>query len=93
MDISRENYESWFLDYLDGRLDAGQQGILRAFLEFNPDLRLELESMEPVRLEAEDVRYEMKLALRKPSLNPDRRHLLEHFEDYCMLSIEKELSA
>ncbi len=93
MDISRANYESWFLDYLDGRLDAGQQEILRAFLEFNPDLKQELESMEPARLEAEDVRYEMKLALRKPSLNPDRRHLLEHFEDYCMLSIEKELSA
>ena len=92
MKINRDNYESWFLDYLDGELDAGREEILRSFLELNPDLREELEGLDPVSLDAGDIRYEMKLALRKPSPDPDRHELLDRFEDYCLLAAENQLS-
>ena len=50
MDISRNNYESWFLDYLDGRLNAAEEEILLSFLEFNQDLRTELGGFENLQL-------------------------------------------
>jgi hypothetical protein len=92
MNIRRDNYESWFMDYLDGRLTAGQVEILMAFLELNQDLRKELEGMEMARLDAEEVSYDLKAALLKPGLKPDHLFLRDHFEEYCLLSIEKQLS-
>jgi hypothetical protein len=41
MKISRQNYEQYFVDYLDGKLNDEQVGVLMSFLEFNPDLKEE----------------------------------------------------
>ena len=92
MDISRNNYESWFLDYLDGKLNAGQEEILMSFLDFNPDLKTELEECENLQLEAETSAYDMKASLRKPSGNPNVQDMLDDFEGYCVSSIEQQLS-
>ena len=48
MNIGRDNYESYFMDYLDGKLDTVQVEVLMSFLEFNPDLKQELEGLENV---------------------------------------------
>ena len=45
MRITRENYESIFIDYLDGKLPAGMEEELHAFLRENPDLDEELEGI------------------------------------------------
>ncbi|MBI1192663.1 MAG: hypothetical protein GC205_05755 [Bacteroidetes bacterium] len=41
MDINRENYESWFLDYIEGSLTAGQISQVHHFVSENPDLQKE----------------------------------------------------
>lgn len=41
MNITRNNYESWFIDYIDGTLTAEQQAELLLFLEQHPDLKAE----------------------------------------------------
>ena len=46
MDINRENYESWFLDYVEGSLSAGQISQVHQFIEQNPDLERELLSWQ-----------------------------------------------
>ncbi len=92
MKIGRHNYESWFLDYLDGKLDAGQEETLLSFLDFNPDLREEFEGLERIRLEGKNLTYDLKATLRKPLAQPDRQDMLDHFEDYCISSIEQQLS-
>lgn len=38
MMITRDNYEIWFLDYLEGKLDAENMEMVREFLRGNPDL-------------------------------------------------------
>ena len=53
--ISRNNYEVFFLDYLEGKLSEEELGMLRTFLEFNPDLAVELEGMEQMRLQPERI--------------------------------------
>ena len=40
--IGRENYEIWFMDFLDGKLTPEQIHALRHFLAQNPDLEAEL---------------------------------------------------
>ncbi|MBL0315559.1 MAG: hypothetical protein IPP69_07155 [Flavobacteriales bacterium] len=43
MKISRENYEIWFIDYLDGKLSDDAVQVLHAFLEVNSDLAEEFD--------------------------------------------------
>jgi len=50
MEISRQNYEQYFVDYLDGKLNEKQVGILMSFIEFNPDLKVELADIEKMCL-------------------------------------------
>ena len=50
MKITRENYEAWLLDHLEGRLSAEEEATLRAFLEEHPEL-----DIDP-NLDAEDAR-------------------------------------
>jgi hypothetical protein len=45
MKINRNNYEIFFLDYLEGELNAGQVAELLLFVEQHPDLQQELEMM------------------------------------------------
>ncbi|MFC2080628.1 hypothetical protein ACFLR8_00275 [Bacteroidota bacterium] len=92
MNIGRDNYESYFMDYLDGNLNSGQVEILLSFLEFNPDLKKELEGLGNVALEPLDHVFKDKAGLRKPTETPVLQDLRENFEDYCILSIEKQLS-
>lgn len=43
--IDRQNYEIWFLDFLDGKLLPAQETRLRRFLAENPDLAGELSDL------------------------------------------------
>jgi hypothetical protein len=69
--INRNNYESFFLDYLENRLE---ENVLDEFLEFlkqNPDLRTELNQFESVQLPLEEVAFWGKSHLYK-SIEEDR---------------------
>src|SRR5512137_50486 len=46
MKIDRSNYEIWLIDYLDGNLGDDQIGIIKSFLEDNPDLEQEMRFLE-----------------------------------------------
>ncbi|MFT6175464.1 MAG: hypothetical protein ACJAY4_001694, partial [Cryomorphaceae bacterium] len=51
--ITRHNYESFFLDYLEGELSDELKKELEVFLAQNPDLAEELEEFESVSLKPE----------------------------------------
>jgi hypothetical protein len=51
MDINRENYESWFLDYVEGSLTAGQISQVHQFVAENPDLQKELQAWKQTVLQ------------------------------------------
>lgn len=63
--ISRENYEIWFVDYLDGKLGESSKQELKDFLEANPDLAGELNSFESLELKPEPVAFSSKHRLEK----------------------------
>ncbi|GEM_PF-5448028 len=51
--INEQNYEAWFLDFLEGRLSEARQQALQDFLARHPHLRDELEQMQMIYLEPE----------------------------------------
>lgn len=69
MNINRDNYESYFIDYLDGSLTPEQVGEVRAFLLLNEDLAEMLEDTDQVKLQIPHVKYSGKAALRKDELH------------------------
>lgn len=81
--INRDNYEIWFIDYLDGNLDDRKTRNLQQFLENNPDLQEELKDMESMHLEPESITYAAKDALKKTHFPTQ-----ESFDTACVDLIE-----
>ncbi len=92
MDINRQNFETYFIDYLDGRLDPGQVAELLSFLGKNPDLERELKEFENIQIKPREILFPGKESLRKtisdiPVINES------NFEEYCIAKIEGDLRA
>lgn len=65
MMITRDNYEPFFLDYLEGNLDENMIDQFLDFLEMNPDLKEELHLFENIKLPEEQVVFAGKEHLYK----------------------------
>lgn len=65
MTITRDNYEPYFLDFLDGNLAEDQIDQFLDFLEQNPDLKEELHGIESLKLDEEEIVYSGKNSLYK----------------------------
>jgi hypothetical protein len=93
MEINRENYEIYFLDYHEGNLHPGQVAELLVFLEAYPELKEEFEAYEDVHLEPEiSVTFPEKASLKK-SYVPDTGIInLRNYENYFISYTEGLLS-
>lgn len=87
MKITRDNYESWFLDYLEGHLEEGMAGEFHAFLSLNPDLQEELEEFREVRLHAPEFHFAGKERLFR-----DHYDLPGEFETAAVARLEGDLT-
>jgi hypothetical protein len=83
----RSNYEIWFIDWLDGKLSESRAEQLKAFLENNPDLGTELESLAFLKLKPVDSTYHGKEQLKKSVLN----YSDSQFEYLCIAYLENDL--
>lgn len=63
--ITRENYEIYFADYLDGLLSPDIQKELKTFLLIHPDLEQLLEEVDKVRLVPSIQPFQDKKSLKK----------------------------
>ena len=72
MKITRENYEPYFLDYLEGNLDDQLVNDFIEFLQKNPDLKSELEMFESITIPDFTAEYKGKEQLyrRTPDHTP-----------------------
>jgi hypothetical protein len=90
MKINKNNYEHYFLDYLDGNLSDREIQMLEDFLLFNPDLRGELEGTEKIILSPESIVFDQKEFLKKPDLSLPVNE--NNFEDFCIARAEGDLN-
>lgn len=65
MMITRDNYESFFLDYLEGNLKESMIDQFLDFLEQNPDLKEEIQLFDNIHLPVEQVAFSGKQYLYK----------------------------
>lgn len=108
MKITRDNYEVYFLDYLEGNLDENLVDDFIDFLRQNPDLKEELEMAGAVKVELENFSYGNKEKLYKvkfdlePEFNQAAVARLEgdfqenekaEFENYLTKHSEKQKEA
>ncbi|MCH2215983.1 MAG: hypothetical protein MK086_12505 [Flavobacteriales bacterium] len=66
--ITRDNYEAFFLDFLEGSLDDDQRAEFEKFLELHPDLASELDEYEDFSLSPENEEAKWNL-LKAPTLD------------------------
>jgi len=57
MNINRDNYEMYFLDFAEGKLSAGKEEELRLFLRSHPELEEELRDIHTAKLSPEEIRF------------------------------------
>jgi hypothetical protein len=62
--INLDNYEAWFLDFFEGRLDAAQIDEMFQFLERNPKLKAELKDFEIIPIQPEPIDFDEKAILK-----------------------------
>jgi hypothetical protein len=93
MNINRNNYETFFIDYLDGVLSADQVSELLQFLDENPDLKEELSDIESIPVVTEEIfEYPDKQILKKrPVLSVGPINEL-NYQEYLIGSVEGDLS-
>jgi hypothetical protein len=93
MKINRNNYEIWFLDYFDGRLNPGQVKELMEFLELHYDLREEFDNFENVSLSpAKHIVFDAKDSLKKNQVIPVGDINEKNYEEFFIGDIEGDLS-
>lgn len=67
MNIDRSNYESFFIDYIDGTLPDELINDLLDFLSANPDLAEEVKTVSTIKLQPEKLTFPDKNSLFKPT--------------------------
>jgi hypothetical protein len=86
MNINRDNYESYFIDFLDGTLAPDAVDGLLDFLSANPDLANELKDMERMVLAPADLDEFPIEALLKTELDCQ-----PNFDDACIQYMEGDM--
>lgn len=93
MIINRNNYEQYFLDFIEGRLSPALRKELEQFLRANPDLKKELEEFENLSFaESRAIEFSEKFSLKKnfiPVASIDENN----YRDFLIGEIENDLSA
>jgi hypothetical protein len=89
MRITKENYEEFILDYLEGKLDPDLLSEFRLFFEANPEIREEIESFEIIELSPSGPEFSNKDSLKKKEI--DLLEAISPFEKACIAAIEQDL--
>lgn len=89
--INIDNYESFYLDYLEGNLDEADTAALMAFLEEHPDLVLEDDALAYLP-EAEFVALDAQLKSGLKFPDTEQKIGLNNIEIFLIASVEKQLS-
>ncbi len=86
MNINKNNYESWFLDYHEGTLAAEKVAELFLFLEKYPEFKNEFESFAQITLPLSEEEFSLKDDLKKNTITT------LNYSDYLIAELEGDLN-
>jgi hypothetical protein len=90
MKITRENYETYVIDLIDGNLSAVQEEELMTFLANNPDLAFDSDCNE-IKIPVEDGLFSLKEGIKKGGTGNEINE--ENYGQFCIARMEKDLSS
>lgn len=90
MEINRDNYESFLVDYLDGTLSQSQKELVEEFLLLNPEIKDEISDLDDIVLMPEKEDSVNLENLKKQS--EENKEILSDFEYLCIAKLEKDLT-
>jgi len=89
MNINRDNYEAYFLDYFEGQLSPEMVEEVLMFVDQNPDLKNDFEEFEAVSLVADqDIVFEKKSSLKKNQVFATSKVTELNYEEYLVSETE-----
>lgn len=91
MIVNRNNYEEYFILYLDNELDAASRREVEDFIERNPDLKEELELLSQFKLSPDPIVFPGKAGLLKNETN--RLVNADNYKEWLLLYVDNELTA
>ena len=91
MQINSKNYEAYFLDLIEGRLDSQSIAELKTFLSLYPELNKDLEHFEQITIANESLVCPDKESLKKFQFDT-AQITKKNFNDFCIAYYEHQLS-
>ena len=92
MNINKENWSAFAVDYYDGNLSPEQERELFVFLEQNPVLKAEFEQYEPFVLQPETITFSGTDKLKKKETDATEDINEENYRQFFVLYHDNELS-
>ena len=90
MSINKDNYEEYFLLYIDGELDTAAQLAVEDFIQQNADLAAEFDMLMSTKFSPETIEFADKENLIRTEGNNINE---TNYQEYFLLYIDNELSA
>ncbi|MEO8171886.1 MAG: hypothetical protein ABI581_02340 [Sediminibacterium sp.] len=87
--VTISNYEEFFLLYVDNELSAAEKHAVEQFAQANPDLAIELDMLQQMRLPAAEILFNEKTSLYRNEA--DGISLANHEEQF-LLYVDNELN-
>ncbi|MBC8321093.1 MAG: hypothetical protein H8E34_10250 [Bacteroidetes bacterium] len=92
IDINLSNYETFVIDYLDGKLNAIATACFITFLENNPDIKEEIVGLKDIMLNPDESSFADKNKLkRKPVISVGDINE-DNYEEFFIASYESDLN-
>jgi tellurite resistance protein len=91
MKIKKTDYEIYFIDYFDGKLNPEETAELMHFLDQNPELKSEFEGFENICLPVENFTFENKDFLKKDIIQTVGKINADNYENFFIAFHEGEL--
>jgi len=93
MNINKDNYEIYILDYYEGKLNESQTQELLAFVNKNPDVKAEFDAFENISLtEDASIQFDFKECLKKEAISSSRMINLINYHEFFIADSEGDLS-
>ena len=93
MNINKENYEMYFLDYHEGRLKPGQVGELLVFIEAHPELKEEFDDFENILVTPDmSTFFAEKSLLKKNDISDFGPINASNYETFFIADTENQLT-
>ncbi|MGM0612949.1 MAG: hypothetical protein ACQESM_05535 [Bacteroidota bacterium] len=90
--ITEDNYETWFIAFVEGNLSKDEESCLHTYLNQNPEKQKELEFFKATKLQPEEVTFENKSQLKAIAIVPVAGIDASNYEQKMIARIEGDLS-